>query len=278
MLPSCRTVIAWVCLASLMMAGCVAGPSTPVLEGTALQRLLALHQREQSSRRAQLQQWLVQGFFDFESENGGRRHRLVVRGEGDRRARVRVFGPFQQIVLSLWLGEEEIHFLDANRKETVIVPSNARGLAYLTGIWMEPRRLIEVLTGLGGGEGIRGDSSDDLMTATGERLRLDGASGRILERSRHNVSGYSWSVVYTWPTTAETTSRQGVHPVMPDQVDITLKPARSRLNGEESTIKLKYRLKKWQLPSEPFAGEWFTIGRLPPGYRTVRPESGGKSR
>ncbi len=274
--PPHRVVFLFAVLLPLALVGCVGGPSPQTLEGSSLQQLLDRHRQEQSLRRSRLKRWQVKGFFDLESENGGRRHRVEVQGEGDRRARVRVFGPFQQIAMSLWLGKDKIHFLAATQKEVITVPSTARGLAYLTGIWMEPKRLLEILTGMTAGDVVRGKSSGDLTTAGGERLLLEDGSGLLKERSHQSVSGYSWQVVYAWPTTSKNVSSKSTFPIMPSRVDITLKPGSGRVGGEDAGVSLKYRLKKWQFFRKSFADGWFMVGRLPPGFRVVHMDKTGK--
>ena len=78
------------------LAGCVSTPSpaVPPLSSQDVAQFVA----EQQARRQGLDRWRAEGVIAITSSRWNGRHRVVLFGEGSERARMTLFGPFQQVV------------------------------------------------------------------------------------------------------------------------------------------------------------------------------------
>jgi hypothetical protein len=244
------------CLALMLSGtGCVTVPTAPTAPEMRLEAYQRL-QADQTLRQNTVRYWQVDGVLDLDMPDNGRRNRVTLMGEDAQRARLVVYGPFQQSAFEILVADGKIHLVDIGKRKVVEVPANARGMAQLTGIRLDPTRLFQMI--LGQIDPLRNPPATftvltDIETTTGETLRLDPASGRILERSGSTGPKTGYEAIYHWgPPTQQ--------PVMPKRVHVTL--------GDN--MRMELILKEWFFPKDAHALS-LNLSTMEQGFAVVRP-------
>ncbi|MBF0624878.1 MAG: hypothetical protein HQL82_08730 [Magnetococcales bacterium] len=213
--------------AILAVAGCATpsmpdfrSPSPPVGEtrvdpGLVLDRFA----RDQARRRTpRWSQWRLSGVLDMDTEVNKRRNRFVLDGTGTTRARLAVYGPFQQVASRLLLDGGVMQLEESRNGARKRVPATAAGMESLIGLALPPERLLEVFLGQAATPTalhVRPDGTLWGPTSRGEWLRVGPASGLLLERRGRTSGGHMYAVGYRWAAIPG-----GLH--MPAQVEIRL--------------------------------------------------------
>ncbi|OSM04251.1 hypothetical protein [Magnetofaba australis] len=185
--------------------------------------------------------WILKGVLDIDHPENGRRNSVMLHGHSSERLRMIVYGPFRQVALEVWLGDQWVDRVDAGNATVTSVPADAFGLAYLTGLELHPRVLINILLGVV-------DLRDPvqvqqqpgglfLKTAAGEMLLVTPETGRPLRRQGEARPGMQYHAYYEWG------SERGI---LPERIVVKL--------GEKTTLTLIP--KSWNPHADDLPADW----------------------
>ncbi|MBF0609670.1 MAG: hypothetical protein G8345_01525 [Magnetococcales bacterium] len=227
----------------LLLTACSTVPEQPVEQGMAVERFMAYQRSWYQTPR----HWLVNGIMEVESpETGGRRHRVTLVGEGTRRVRMTIWGPFQQQVGELWLDESQISLIHKQQHEVWQTAATAAGLFRLAQLRVAPQQLVQAVLAL--------SSLSELVPGEGgwfslgeEKIRLD-QQGRLLVREGQQ-SDYPYTIIYQWPA---------LEAIMPGKVGLTLGDAH----------KLEFTWQDWRFPDRK-SGEEMLVFQPPETFRRI---------
>lgn len=232
--------------------------------GVDAKTLIPRFQEAQKKRQAAFKHWQAEGTLDIEVHGNGRRNRVKLSGEAADRIRLLIFGPFQQVAVDLLMTPTTLQLTDPARREVVEVPATAAGMAILTGLELQPQRLVKIL--LAETDPVRQESAaqqDDSLavtTTTGETLRLDPASASLSGRHGATETGRKFQVLYQW------NEAKPPLPAMPARIRIDL--------DRESHLDLQ--VETWRFPSK-WSTDPFVYPPARTSFRQVRPLAGGAS-
>ncbi|MBF0293918.1 MAG: hypothetical protein HQL96_01910 [Magnetococcales bacterium] len=256
------------CAGLLLLTSCAWTPpwrTEPLVQVSGVQ-LAERYRLEQERRRQGPSHWGMEGILDLETPDQARRNRIDMVGSGPSRIRMRAFGPFHQIALELLVGAEWIRLVDPGRKTITQVPADAAGMEHLIGLPLPPDRLHRLLLGWAGemrqpqGAMLTGSAAAgiEVEAGDGERLRLEPASGRILERSGEVGDGRRYQATYVWP--------EGGGGTMPERILVTL---------DRPAARMEVIRKRWFHPKTGPDPRWFEE-EPPAGFELRRPLDGGE--
>ncbi|MBF0371139.1 MAG: hypothetical protein HQL52_16945 [Magnetococcales bacterium] len=236
-------------------------PQPPVAPGFQTDSIPIQLQQSRNQRLAQLKLWEVVGVIDLETPEAIGRHRFELLGDGIKRARLRVFGPFRQVVHELYLAPERIVLMDGVNKRLVETPADGNGLSYLVGIGLGPEELLRMILGWGDLTGLvhQGGGYLEAPEGEGDRLRLDPVTGQL--------TGW-WKEAGSSPFYAGFSWNDEVAIGVDEKVQESM-PARIRVSWDfESTLMLI--LKTWRFPKMG-EGSGLAVPELPSGFVWERP-------
>ena len=257
MRPTCQSICA-VLLTLVLVSSCGTLPSVVDPQFT-----WARFHADRQQRLARFQYWQVAGILEVSTDQGRRRYRTKIQGQGIQRAKVTLFGFMHQVAGMLFAGPEEIRLVDPETHQIIEVPASAAGLDHLIGIALQPEKLLESIIGLADPlKEARVGLPNGWLTQRGEQLVLDPNSGLIQERFGRGEAGSSYQVLYRWRPIGEELPLS-----MPAQVRVTLLP---------SGTQVKYTARQWRLLDEPWSAHWFSPPELEAGFAVQRPFQGGQ--
>ncbi|MBF0147102.1 MAG: hypothetical protein HQL84_13465 [Magnetococcales bacterium] len=217
------------CVLALLLAGCAGGP---VSDGSGMagsdagsveqQRTLRQFRQDQDLRRRFLGGWHVDGSMEIRLKDDVRRHRMELEGKGNRWIRMRVFGPFKNVVMELTMVPDWLRLVQSRDRVRMEVAADSEGMAALTGLAFNPAWLYPAMIGCAGnleGEVTWDEGALSGVTRVGETLSVNGTNGLLKQRRRTGVAGRSFVVDYGWP---ERKRNPGDPVLMPEQVEIRL--------------------------------------------------------
>nr|CRH06716.1 conserved protein of unknown function [Candidatus Magnetococcus massalia] len=187
--------------------------------------------------------WRVDGSLRLESAHDARSVRVRVDGQGQTRMRLQAMGPFRQLMMEVWLGPLWLERLLPEKKQVERVSADAAGLGYFTGVALDPKRLVALLLGVAELKDHWVWYAGDywLTTGQGDKLRLDPATGRLLERRGKVHDDLPYIVRYHWPEKAKPGRA-----AMPSRIEVSV--------GEQSSLLL--RAKRWKFGVKPPPESW----------------------
>ncbi|MBF0152958.1 MAG: hypothetical protein HQL64_04375 [Magnetococcales bacterium] len=201
--------------------------------------------------------WRVEGTLDMDTPKILRRNRMALWGGGVEWARLVLFGPFHDTAGELQLSQEWIRLSDPGKREVVEVPATVAGMHHLTGLALLPGELLELIQARAEVKATvttENEKTTWANTTAGERLLLDPANGRLLERHGRTPDGTSFAVTYQW----EDHPTEGV--TMPEQVSVRL--------GEDA--KFVVRLRAWSA-NDGAMNRTAGPGMIPDGFSVRHP-------
>ncbi len=250
-LPAGRFLRVAALLLLLLPTGCgkpvaTRSPAEPVAPAD-ISDVMGRFEARQKRLEDQLRYWRVFGVLDVETEEESRRNRMQLSGQRMQTLRMRVFGPMSQPAIELWMGRGRLRLVNLDQREVYDLPATAQGLNHLTGIHLDPNRLVDLITGHVGAVAIHPTDLNRVPTVS-EVLSIDPQTARLISR-RGSVNGrVRYQARYQWPQQAE---------MHPDGVD---QPEETDSGGEVQ-----------ETPPEPASPPEIPGMKLPPGFQLALP-------